>query len=136
MAKNYKTSLRFITVGLLNTIIDFGTYSGLISIGIPSVIANYPATTIAIIFSYFANKKYTFKDNNKKIPKQVALFLLVTLTGLWVIQPIIIVFTESIAQQRLNNMFIGSIAAKLIATAVSLTWNYLLYSRIVFKAKE
>jgi putative flippase GtrA len=133
-----KTSIRFILIGILNTIIDFGIYTLLISAGMSSILANYPATTTAMVFSFFANKKYTFRDNSKAISKQIINFLLVTLTGLWVLQPITIFLLEDMAQNITGDDTLGSLMAKVVATVVSLSWNYVLYSRVVFKptAKE
>ena len=136
MTKNSAKSVRFIAVGIANTLIDFGVYTLLITLGVSSIMANYPATTTAMIFSFFANKNYTFKDNRKVKSKQIASFLAVTLIGLWVLQPFVIYLTEDSAQYVARNDILGSIGAKLIATVVSLTWNYILYSRFVFKSDD
>lgn len=134
--ENKSKSIRFVAVGIANTLIDFGIYTLLILIGLPSVIANYPATTSAMVFSFFANKKYTFNDDRKDVTKQILQFLLVTLVGLWVLQPLIILFVEDTLQKLIMNQTLGSIFAKLVATVASLTWNYILYSRYVFKSND
>jgi putative flippase GtrA len=136
VAETKSTSLRFVSVGIANTLIDFGIYTILIASGVSSLIANYPATTTAMVFSFFANKKYTFKDNSKVASKQVLTFLIVTLFGLWVLQPITIYLVEGTARHITTSDIVGSIVAKLAATIVSLTWNYILYSRFVFTKKE
>jgi putative flippase GtrA len=61
------------------------------------------------------------------------LFILVTIFGLWVIQPIVILgVTAALSSFNLNESAVLFIA-KLIATLASLVWNYLFYSRLVFK---
>ena len=129
-----KTSVRFILVGILNTFIDFGIYAILISSGMSSIVANYPATTAAMIFSFFANKKYTFRDNSDAISRQFVAFILVTLTGLWVLQPMIIYLFEDTVQAFVGGETIGSLGVKMLATVGSLIWNYILYTKWVFKS--
>jgi putative flippase GtrA len=60
-------------------------------------------------------------------------FLLITLVGLWIIQPIIINLVKLLVEQWLLNSSVILLIGKLLATCVTLVWNYLLYSRFVFK---
>jgi putative flippase GtrA len=63
----------------------------------------------------------------------MALFVVVTLFGLWVLQTIVINLTMPLAKQIVGDQNIALLIAKLIATAVSLVCNYVLYSKLVFK---
>ena len=63
------------------------------------------------------------------------LFTVVTLFGLWVIQSAIITLLTPPIQSIVTNDTITLVIAKLIATLASLTWNYVLYSKVVFKPK-
>ncbi len=116
-----RQKIRFLLVGGTNTAIDFGLLFILNSFGLPRVSSNTISTGVAFIFSFFANRNFTFSANSGNIKKQMTLFIIVTLFGLWVIQPIII--------SLISNLLVG----KIIATAVTLVWNYLFYSRLVFK---
>jgi putative flippase GtrA len=60
-------------------------------------------------------------------------FLLITLVGLWIIQPIIINLVKLLVEQWLLNSSVILLIGKLLATCITLVWNYLLYSRFVFK---
>ena len=82
---------------------------------------------------FFANKKFTFRSTTKKIYRQIILFVIVTLFGLWVLQTIVISVAYPLLQSLEVTDEIALLIAKLIATVVSLIWNYLLYSRVVFK---
>lgn len=132
LKNNIGTKLRFGTVGAANTAIDFGLLFVLRSLGLPVIPANIISTTTAFIFSFFANKKYTFKSNGN-IKRELALFIAVTLFGLWVLQNIVI----QLVLWPLNTTTLPSetslLIAKVIATLVSLIWNYVMYSRVVFK---
>ena len=134
--KNKQQKLRFILVGICNTTIDFTVLFALKALGLPVVSANIISTTAAFCFSFFANKKYTFKGNTGNLKRQIPLFILVTLIGLWGVQTLVIFFvTHLLASSTLNEGVILLIA-KIIATVASLVWNYIFYSRVVFKDKH
>jgi len=128
--------LRFALVGGANTALDFLLLFLFTNIGIHKIVANYLSTSIALVFSFFVNKSFTFKDKSKNAKKQFVLFLAVTLAGLWIIQPLVIWVTSNFLETYIENDNINLFIAKLIATVASLIWNYLLYSRLVFKKDE
>ena len=128
--------LRFVAVGGINTAIDFGFLFLLKLIGLPIIAANIGSTSLAFIFSFFANKKYTFKSRSKNVRRELILFVLVTLTGLWLIQGSIIWFLMWLTNGSGYDESVRLLVAKLIATVVSLTWNYVFYSKLVFSEKD
>lgn len=134
--KNKGQKLRFILVGVCNTTIDFTILFTLKAVGLPVIPANILSTTAAFCFSFFANKKYTFKGNNGSLKKQIPLFIAVTLTGLWGVQTIVIAFVTSLLSGSGLGEGIILVIAKVIATMTSLVWNYIFYSRIVFKTND
>lgn len=101
--------------------------------GLDKLVANIISSTIAFVFSFFANKKYTFQTTDTNIAREMVLFVIVTLTGLWVLQTAVIWLTTPLAVAILHNTSVALIASKLVATVVSMTWNYVLYSKLVFK---
>jgi putative flippase GtrA len=133
LIKKHAEKLKFAIVGGANTALDFLILFVLVGFGMNAIGANYISTGIAFIFSFFVNKSFTFNNKSKKVLKQFALFIAVTIFGLWVIQPIIIAgfiaTTTSFAWEASAVLFI----AKIIATLASLVWNYLWYSKVVFK---
>jgi putative flippase GtrA len=126
-----KKQFRFIVVGASATVIDFAILNLLNLLGVPSIVANTISTGLSMLFSFFANKKFTFKSESKNYVRQVVLFIIFTLFGLWVIQNLIIQGLLSILPTdwpeliRLNG-------AKIIATFASMIWNYTTYARFVF----
>lgn len=134
--KNSSQKIRYILVGLINTAIDFSLLFFLKSLGLPAIPSNVISTTCAFCFSFFANKKYTFKSTGGSLAREITLFIAVTLFGLWVLQTIVInLITASLAGFNLPDNIV-LLGAKLVATAVSMVWNYVLYSRLVFKQKD
>lgn len=131
--KNNPQLLRFGLVGGINTALDFGLLFVFKAFGIPVEIANIMSTGLAFIFSFFANKKYTFKTTDTNVAREMILFVIVTLTGLWGLQTIVIITTHGFFTSMTGSSNTGLLIAKLLATAASLTWNYIFYSRVVFK---
>ena len=132
--KKHETKLRFGIIGGLNTVLDFGllfVFSSLL--GVPRGFANVLSTSVAFVFSFFANKRYTFKSSDKEnVARQMVLFTVVTLFGLWVIQGLIIHFLSPVIASFGFSSELALLGSKLVATIASLVWNYLLYSRVVF----
>lgn len=132
--KNSKV-VRFAVIGGINTLLDFGILLLLSRVfGVPVVVANIISTSVAFVFSFIMNKKYTFKTSGSNVRRELILFIAVTLFGLWVLQnvviwlviPLLVAFSPQIQL----------LGAKLVATVVSLVWNYLMYDRVVFTHKE
>ena len=135
--KKHADKLRFTIVGSINTVIDFSILFTLtMFLNIPKELANFISTFISFLFSFFANKKYTFKSTSKNLKRQFLLFTIVTLFGLWVIQTIIITAITPVFTNLGINKPAALLISKLIATAASLIWNYTLYSRVVFKKSK
>lgn len=137
IAKKHANKIRFTIVGSINTIIDFSILFILTTLfNIPKELANFISTFVAFLFSFFANKKYTFKSTSKNLKKQFLLFTIVTLFGLWVIQTIIIAAITPVSTNLGVNKATALLISKLIATIASLIWNYTLYSKLVFKKSK
>lgn len=128
--KKHAKKLRFGLIGGVNTLTDFSLLFLGTSLGLNHFVANYIATSFAFIFSFFANRSFTFKSKDK-IHRQLVPFLTVTLFGLWVLQPVII-WLMLIPLSGIDSN-LALFIAKIAATATTLVWNYVWYSRFVFK---
>lgn len=133
LVKKHAEKIRFGIVGIANTALDFIILFALTAFGFDKIAANYVSTTVAFIFSFFINRSFTFKSKDKNIRRQFILFVVVTLIGLWVIQPIVITGASWLLAGSTLAEPIVLFIAKVIATVASLVWNYLFYSRLVFK---
>ena len=131
--RNKRQKLRFMAVGAFNTTIDFGLLFSLKAFGLPEIPSNVISSTTAFVVSFFMNKKVTFKTTDTNVKREIILFVVVTLFGLWVIQSIIIWAMLSFEQDLIQNNSLKLLIAKFVATGATLVWNYLLYSRVVFK---
>jgi putative flippase GtrA len=136
LAKKHAEKIRFALIGGINTAIDFVILFILIGLGVSTLLSNILSTSSALTFSFFANKKFTFKATNKITRAQVLQFLGITLVGLWVIQPVIIFVVKFLISGLSLNAFVVLFVGKLLATVVTLIWNYLLYKNFVFKKEN
>lgn len=138
---------KFGVVGIINTVIDFTLYNILSSTTFLSLVeSNIVSTTVAMVFSFFANRNVVFKAKGGSIKQQTIRFLLVTGFGIYVLQNGTIALLTQVWPGPLNavvhlavasgfhghNAFIIKNSAKIIATVVSLIWNYIMYKRLVF----
>ena len=135
IANNSGKLLRFALVGGINTAIDIGLLFGLTALGVPKLTANTVSTGLAFIFSFFANKSYTFRAQGN-VRRQLVLFVVVTLAGLWGLQNAVIFCISPILTSVIHTESLVLLLAKIIATGASLVWNYYLYDRVVFRTTE
>lgn len=126
--------IRFGLVGAFNTGVDFGVLFILARLmGVPTLVANVVSTTCALIVSYTLNKKAVFRNTDTRNHRQVLLFVVVTLAGLWGVQSVVIMVSTAMLHGLIANSGLLLLVTKGIATLFSLVWNYLWYSRVVFR---
>ena len=136
LAKKHAKKIRFGIVGIANTALDFAILFLLVALGLDKIPANYISTGVAFVFSFFVNKSFTFKSKGGNVKKQFVIFIAISIVGLWIIQPVVItVISAALAHTGWASGLILFIA-KIIATIASLIWNYVFYSRLVFKKEE
>ena len=135
MSSNVKVKqryYRFAIVGVANTVIDFLLLFILHSLGLPTIISNIFSTSVAFVFSFFTNRSYTFNAaDSTNVRSQLVKFTIVTLSSVWVLQGVIIAITEPWLLHYTTAQY-AVLGAKLLATAGSLVYNYILYSAFVF----
>ena len=142
---------KFGLVGILNTLIDFGIFNVLTNkrLGLKKIPANLISTTTAMLVSFTLNRGFVFNATGGNIYVQSAEFFAVTAFGLYVLQNIVIWFLLDVWEWPvelawkivglvkldtfMDEEFVRKNAAKAAATLVSLTWNYVMFSFIVFK---
>ncbi len=132
---------KFAEVGILNTAIDFGILNLLIWLtGITGgwAIAPLNATSFlcATTNSYFWNKFWTFKKKDGAKGGEFIQFLIVSAIGIGINTGIVVAGTTLVSPVLGMSPAAWANIMKLLATFVSLVWNFLGYKFIVFKSKE
>lgn len=144
MTKKYKKQvakilgfqkIRFGAVGAINTAVDFSVLFALVAfLELPSAVANVGSTSVALVCSFLLNKRAVFGDISENSWRQVIQFVTVTLFGLWILQGVIIICMSTFVWMLFNvDDGVALFVAKVIATGITLIWNYSWYSRVIFK---
>ena len=136
LLKKHADKLRFGLVGIANTALDFVILFGLVALGLDKIPANYISTSCSFIFSFFVNKSFTFKSKGGNVLKQFLIFLAISIVALWVIQPLVILGISALLTGTGWASWIILFIAKIVATVASLIWNYIFYTRLVFKKAQ
>lgn len=146
---------RFMSVGVLNTLLDLVilnvllVLSGNASNSMVVLAANTVSATTVAIFSFFVNRRFVFKAMHT--PGHHALyFIAVTLSGLYIIQNAILYVVLhyfaglagwgqallGLVGLGISQQFILVNAAKICATLGSMVWNYVWYSKVIFRDQK
>ncbi len=136
VAKQFST---FVLIGGVNTAIDFAVLNievrltGITS-GFGLFVLNTISFLVAVINSYFMNKYWTFQDVTKNREEtKFAQFIGVSLIGSGINSTIVAGITSFIPPVFGLSATAWVNTAKLLATGVSLVWNFIGYKLFVFK---
>jgi putative flippase GtrA len=131
-------------IGVFNTLFDFALYIVIYDATNSIVVANLAATSAALVGSYILNSRITFKAKRWTM-KSLALFVGVTLLGLWIFQtgiiyaltPVINHIPEHVWRHLGDREHVAkTISPKIVAVAITFIWNFLWYSKVIFKKDE
>ncbi len=133
---------KYAIVGLANTAVDFGVlnllmWSSGINNGKTIVLFNTISFLIAVTHSYFWNKFWTFKSGDKtNSATQFIQFLIVSIIGVFINTGIVYALSSLVNPMFNLNQSAWINVVKIIATVISLAWNFIGYKLIVFKEKN
>lgn len=123
---------RFLTVGALGTLIDFGILTVLKLAGLPTLLANSLSFTAGLLNNFTWNRLWTFADSVKaNWRRQLAQFTLVSLVGL-ALNNLIVLSLEGVFSEWFGAQW-AYLPAKVIATGVVVFWNYFANRMWTFK---
>ncbi|MFC1629689.1 GtrA family protein [Patescibacteria group bacterium] len=135
---------KFILVGAFNTFVDLGVLNFLILISGVAAGIWYSAFKgisfiIAVINSYFWNKLWTFKKDDKEntriadTQKEFFQFIVISLVGFFINVGAASILVNVIGPQFGLSEKIWANVGAFLATFCGMTWNFLGYKFIVFK---
>lgn len=127
--KNIIQFIKFNLVGVLNTLVDFGVYTLLTSLGLNNLIAQCISYACGMLNSYLLNTLWTFKVERKRTTTEFIKFACVNLVSLGTSLGIL-----SICKYWF--MIDNVIYQKLIATPISLVVNFIGNKLFVFRSEE
>ena len=130
---------KFVLIGGINTAIDFAVLNIEMSLtGITSgpglFVLNTISFLVAVINSYFMNKHFTFQDaTHNKEEKKLVQFITISVIGSGINSAIVTGIVAMTAPMFGLSPAMWTNVAKLLATGVSLVWNFVGYKLFVFK---
>jgi len=144
-----KQAGKFGVVGVANTFLDFFIFNFCSKfLRLALLPSNTISTTIAMTFSFIANRKVVFKEGDRSALHQALIFFAVTAFGLYVLQNGIIHFlaiawpgpllaavkvVRHLGLNMFSDAFYVNNGAKAVGTVVSLAWNFIMYKKVVFR---
>lgn len=116
--------LRFATVGIANSAVDFAVFAALhLGLGLAIVPANILAYAAAACFSYFANSRWTFAGRKERRNAwDFVRFQVVNLIGLALATTVLVILAA----------YIPVLLAKLCAIAISFAWSFSVLNLVVW----
>jgi putative flippase GtrA len=131
--------VKFLEVGVLNTLIDVGILNLLVWLsGITSGAGLAPLNTVSFLCaatnSYYWNKFWTFKKEGRLEGKEFLQFLVISIVGWGINTGIVVLGTTFLTPAASLSAGAWVNIMKLTATFVSMAWNFIGYKFIVFKA--
>lgn len=127
-----KEFIKFSIVGISNISIDFLIYLLLtretVFFSQHLLFANILSFIVASFNSYYWNKSWTFRDNNKNHRILYTKFLAVSIGGLIIAQLIFFI--------GVHYLNIYDILVKILASAIAISWNFLLNKLWTFTKKQ
>jgi putative flippase GtrA len=123
-SKEIERFSRFLAVGAVGTVLDFGLLTLLKLAGLPTLLANSLSFTAGLVNNFTWNRLWTFGDAiQPNWQKQLAQFTMVSLVGL-VLNNLIVLGLENVFGAMLGQPDWGYLPAKVVATGVVVFWNY------------
>lgn len=132
---------KYAVVGFANTAVDFGILNLLMWLtkiysGKEIFLINSISFLVAVTHSYIWNKLWTFRAKGKDVTEQFLQFVAVSLVGILINGGIVYIITTWVSPMFGLSAVVWANVAKIVASAVSLIWNFTGYKFIVFKKSK
>lgn len=114
---------RFLLVGGSGFVIDLGLTYLLISLGVAPWLARPPAIASAAVFTWLANRQFTYRVSSQKSPREAARYVLVAT---------IMATLNYLVYLVLLRFSLAPVIAVTLATAIQTMASFFAYRRFVF----
>lgn len=119
MKENTKEIISYVFVGIMTTLVNYIVYFVLLMIHCHWLVANSISWFFAVIFAYYANKKYVFESQND-IKKELSSFVLLRFLTLIVENGCLYIFIT--LMHGTGRQYLSNSADTRAAQAVSESW--------------
>ncbi len=126
---------RFLAVGFMGTFVDVGLFTGLhVLLGVPTLVANTFSYSAGMLNNFVLHRRWTFADRSgKAMSAQFMQFVLVNIIALTLNTLLVLVLAHPF-NALLTYPGSGDLLAKLFATGVSMSWNFIANNFWTFKS--
>jgi len=136
--------IRFLCIGTFNSLLDLSILNTLVfGFRFPIWAANTISVSVGITLSYFLNHFIVFRHAHRPTPGLFVQFFFLTGVSSVILQDAIVYLGKPVYQKLIQHVSLFSTVgvedkislnlAKITAILAGMTWNYLFYSRVVFK---
>ncbi len=123
--KNLVELITYIIVGGLTTLVNFIVYFACTSADLHYLVANVISWVVAVLFAYFANRKYVFKSETNSQKTEFIQFVSLRAVTLIVESILLFVFIQL--------LFMNENIAKIVVSVVTVIGNYVFCKFLIFK---
>lgn len=123
-SESFNQLVKYVLIGILGLVVDFGTYWILTDININVEIANMISSTCGIINNFFCNSYTNFKVHNRMFLRFISYFLVGQIT---------IVFTTISLFIFATKLGFPHLIVKVIATIVATLLQFVLNKFVTFR---
>ena len=127
-----KPFVRYCTIGATNTVLDFAIYTTLTRgwsfWRAHYLFANACSFAIVVTWSFFWNRRWTFRDHASRRLASYMKFVIVTLGGIVIAQTILFIGVQL--------FHVMDLVAKVIAGPLVVVWNFLMYRLWAFRGSQ
>lgn len=119
---------KFSIVGAINTVVDFGVFSLLISNGCSILLSQTISYSCGMLNSFIMNRSWTFKENKKNEYTEPLKYLVANVTTLILVSMLLLLF--------INQVNLPVLVAKVVCTGIGMIINFLSSKFWVFQRIE
>lgn len=120
--------IQFSIVGAINTVVDFGVFSLLLTKGCPIVWAQILSYGCGMLNSYIMNRSWTFKENKRNEYSEPLKYVVANVATLILVSVLIILF--------IHMVHLPVLIAKVICTGIGMGMNFISSKFWVFQRIE
>lgn len=119
---------KFVGVGIIGTLIDYSTFFVISLLTDKYLFATITGVIFGACVNFYLNKKFTFKNDDKRIIRQLLLYSITVSTYLLLTSGLMMLFVEMFG--------INKLISRVITIGVATPINYLLNKFIVYRTKQ
>ncbi|AYA76616.1 GtrA family protein [Bacillus sp. Y1] len=120
--------IKFSIVGAINTMVDFGVFSLLLTNGCPILLSQIISYGCGMLNSFIMNRSWTFKENKRNEYSEPLKYVVANVATLILVSVLILLF--------INLVHLPVLIAKVICTGIGMVINFISSKFWVFQGIE